>query len=208
VCKRARQERWRKRAGRVEEMVKKNDNISSLPFAGEESRHEVKSKWRRSGWTASSGCHMSLLDMDAAIISLAQKIELVYGPLVDAQEFPEDGVTLVGRRGSVRRTTSTSSRRFASAARLLISLGDCASPANVPALWRNSIPVQRLLQQVLRRRRASTTKSYRTDGVPALLKQARPLREFVKVDMCLPGCPPPAKAIFQRDRRALDGRKA
>src|SRR5208337_4772125 len=28
-----------------------------------------------------SGCHMSLLDMDAAIISLAQKIELVYGPL-------------------------------------------------------------------------------------------------------------------------------
>ena len=43
-----------------------------------------------------SGCHMSLLDMDAAIISLAQKIDLVHGPLVDAQEFPEDvDVTLV-----------------------------------------------------------------------------------------------------------------
>src|SRR5437879_1242894 len=43
-----------------------------------------------------SGCHMSLLDMDAAIISLARKIDLVYGPLVDAEEFPEDvDVTLV-----------------------------------------------------------------------------------------------------------------
>src|ERR1035438_7934519 len=29
-----------------------------------------------------SGCHMSLLDMDAAIISLAQKIDLVYGQAV------------------------------------------------------------------------------------------------------------------------------
>ena len=43
-----------------------------------------------------SGCHMSLLDMDAAIIPLARKIDIVYGPLVDAQEFPEDvDVTLV-----------------------------------------------------------------------------------------------------------------
>jgi len=35
-----------------------------------------------------SGCHMSLLDMDAAIISLAQKIDWLR-PLVDTQEFPE-----------------------------------------------------------------------------------------------------------------------
>ena len=37
-----------------------------------------------------SGCHMSLLDMDAAVIDLARKVEVVYGPLVDAQEVPED----------------------------------------------------------------------------------------------------------------------
>ena len=39
---------------------------------------------------------MSLLDMDATIIALARRIDIVYGPLVDAQEFPEDvDVTLV-----------------------------------------------------------------------------------------------------------------
>ncbi len=39
---------------------------------------------------ACSGCHMSFLDMDERIIALADAIELVYSPLVDAKEFPED----------------------------------------------------------------------------------------------------------------------
>ena len=37
-----------------------------------------------------SGCHMSLLDIDEAIITVAQRADIVYGPLVDAQEFPPD----------------------------------------------------------------------------------------------------------------------
>jgi NAD-reducing hydrogenase small subunit len=40
-----------------------------------------------------------------------------------------------------------------------------------------------------------------------LLKQARPLREFVKVDFSLPGCPPPAKAILGLITDLLEGRK-
>ena len=43
-----------------------------------------------------SGCHMSLLDIDEGIVAVAKKADLVYGPLVDAQEFPEGvDVTLV-----------------------------------------------------------------------------------------------------------------
>jgi coenzyme F420-reducing hydrogenase gamma subunit len=73
-----------------------------------------------------SGCHMSLLDMDAAIISLAQKIDLVYGPLVDAQEFPEDvDVTLV--EGAVSSQDDVNKlRKVRQRTHLLISLGDCA----------------------------------------------------------------------------------
>ena len=37
-----------------------------------------------------SGCHMSLLDIDEKLIDLAEHIELVYGPLVDAKEYPHD----------------------------------------------------------------------------------------------------------------------
>jgi NAD-reducing hydrogenase small subunit len=49
--------------------------------------------------------------------------------------------------------------------------------------------------------------SSRQSACPALLKQARPLREFVKVDLSLPGCPPPSKAIFSVINDLLDGKK-
>ena len=43
-----------------------------------------------------SGCHMSLLDIDERLVAVAESIDLVYGPLVDAKEFPEGvDVTLV-----------------------------------------------------------------------------------------------------------------
>ena len=43
-----------------------------------------------------AGCHMSVLDMDETILAVAKRIEVVYGPLVDAQEFPKEvDVTLV-----------------------------------------------------------------------------------------------------------------
>ncbi|MFZ0309785.1 MAG: hypothetical protein WCA76_20180 [Candidatus Sulfotelmatobacter sp.] len=152
-----------------------------------------------------SGCHMSLLDMDAAIISLAQKIDLVYGPLVDAQEFPEDvDVTLV--EGAVSSQDDVNKlRKVRQRTHLLISLGDCAVTGNVPAM-RNSIPVNKLLQRIYVEG-AQEGKVVPTDGVPALLKQARPLREFVKVDMCLPGCPPPAKTIAAVISDLVDGKK-
>jgi len=152
-----------------------------------------------------SGCHMSLLDMDAAIIKLSLRIELVYGPLVDAQEFPEDvDVTLV--EGAVSSQDDLNKiQKVRQRTNILISLGDCAVTGNVPGM-RNSIPVQKLLQRIYVDG-ADEKKTVPSDRVPALLKQARPVREFVKVDLCLPGCPPPAKAIFSVISDVLEGKK-
>ena len=152
-----------------------------------------------------SGCHMSLLDMDAAIISLAQKIDLVYGPLVDAQEFPADvDVTLV--EGAVSSEDDLSKlQTVRQRTHILIALGDCAVTGNVPAM-RNSIPVSKLLQRIYVEG-AQEGKMIPTDGVPTLLKQARPLREFVTVDLSVPGCPPPAKTITALISDLVDGKK-
>ena len=152
-----------------------------------------------------SGCHMSLLDMDAAIISLAQKIELVYGPLVDAQEFPE-GVDVTLVEGAVSSQDDLNKlQKVRQRTNLLIALGDCAVTGNVPAM-RNFIPVTKLLQRIYVEG-SQEGRMVPTDGVPPLLKQARPLREFVKVDVCLPGCPPPAKTITTVISDLVDGRK-
>jgi NAD-reducing hydrogenase small subunit len=152
-----------------------------------------------------SGCHMSILDMDAAIISLARKIDIVYGPLVDAQEFPEEvDVTLV--EGAISSQEDLNKiQKIRQRTKLLISLGDCAITGNVPAM-RNSIPVAKLLQSIYIEG-VQEGRVLPGERVPALLKQARPVREFVKVDMALPGCPPPAKTISTVLNDLLEGRK-
>lgn len=152
-----------------------------------------------------SGCHMSLLDMDAGIISVGQKIELVYGPLVDAQEFPDDvDVTLVeGAVSSQEDLSKLQTIRQRTA--ILIALGDCAVTGNVPSM-RNSIPVKTLLQQIYVDG-SCEGKVVPSVGVPPLLRHVRPLREHVKVDLSLPGCPPPSKAISNIINALLEGRK-
>ena len=152
-----------------------------------------------------AGCHMSLLDIDAAVIALAGKIDLVYGPLVDAQEFPDAvDVTLV--EGAV---SSLEDKHRIEAIRqhtgILVALGDCAVTGNVPSM-RNRVPVGKLLQRIYVEG-ADSDAQIPTDSVPALMSRARPLQEFVKVDFHLPGCPPPAKMILGLINDLLEGRK-
>ena len=71
-----------------------------------------------------SGCHMSLLDMDERLIEIANRVDVVYSPLVDAKEFPEGvDVTLVeGAVGSVEDLEKIHLIRERT--RILVSLGD------------------------------------------------------------------------------------
>jgi len=152
-----------------------------------------------------SGCHMSLLDADAAVIALAGKIDLVYGPLVDAQEFPEAvDVTLVeGAVGSVEDAHKIEKVRQRT--NILVALGDCSVTGNVPSM-RNSIAVNKLLQRVYVEG-SDVEKQIPSEGLPALMAHARPIQEFVKVDIFVPGCPPPAKVILGLITDLLEGRK-
>ena len=151
-----------------------------------------------------SGCHMSILDIDEAIAAVAQKADIVYGPLVDAQEFPEDvDVTLV--EGAVSSQDDYEKiKHVRENTRLLVALGDCAVTSNVPAM-RNSIPVKKLLDRIYVQG-VDAKPRIPTDGVPTLLKRAVPLHEVVKVDLFVPGCPPSAAAIGFVLGELLEGR--
>ena len=152
-----------------------------------------------------AGCHMSLLDMDMGILAVAGKADIVYGPLVDAQEFP-DGVDVTLVEGAVSSQDDVHKiQKIRQNTRILVSLGDCAVTGNVPSM-RNGIPVNKLLQTVYVDR-AQENRGAPTDRVPPLLKQARPVRDYVKVDLHAPGCPPSAQAIFALVSDLLEGRK-
>jgi len=152
-----------------------------------------------------SGCHMSLLDIDESIALVAQKADIVYGPLVDAQEFPE-GVDVTLVEGAVANQDDLKlAQQIRKRSRMVVSLGDCAVTGNVPAM-RNSIPVKPLLDRVYVQG-ATATPQVPVDGVPALLKRAVPVHEVIAVDLHVPGCPPSASTILYVVAELLDGRK-
>ena len=151
-----------------------------------------------------SGCHMSVLDIDEAIIAIAKRIEVVYGPLVDAQEFPKavDVVLIEGAISSQEDLEKV--RLIRQRSKLVIALGDCAVTGNVSAM-RNQLVPRKLLERIYIEG-VQENPGIPTEGVPALLRHAIPVHEVVKVDLHVPGCPPPAAAIAFVLGELLDGR--
>ena len=107
-----------------------------------------------------SGCHMSFLDMDERLLELAEFVDVVYSPIVDANS------------------------------KMLVAMGDCAVAGNVPSM-RNPIGPEAILERAYIEN-ASAQQQIPCVVVPKLLKVVRPVHEFVKVDVFLPGCPPSA----------------
>ena len=151
-----------------------------------------------------SGCHMSLLDMDEAILNVAKRVDVVYGPLVDAQEFPKSlDVTLV--EGAVSSHEDLAKlQTIRQRTKLLVSLGDCAVTGNVPAM-RNPHPARKMLERIYVDG-AEENRGVPAEGVPPLLRHAVPLHEVVTVDLHVPGCPPPSKAIVFVLSELVEGR--
>ena len=79
-----------------------------------------------------SGCHMSFLDQDERLVDLAQKIQLVYSPIADVKDFPENvDVTLI--EGSIANEEQLHMlKKVRTRTKVLISLGDCAERETLP----------------------------------------------------------------------------
>ena len=151
-----------------------------------------------------SGCHMSLLDLDERLLTIAEKADLVYSPLVDNKNFPESvDVTLV--EGAVSSEDDLHKIRMVrERSKVLVSLGDCAVTANVPGM-RNAVGVKAVCDRAYREN-VTLDPGVPSDIVPKLLPQARPIHEIVPVDVFVPGCPPSADTIFYILSELLDGR--
>ncbi len=140
-----------------------------------------------------SGCHMSLLDLDQEVLAILDRVELVYGPLVDAKQIPP-GIDVALVEGAVSTTADREKiLLLRERAALLVALGDCAVTGNVPAM-RNRFSFQEVLTRAYIDN-ATTHAQVPGAGVPRLLAPVRPLHELVAVDVFVPGCPPPAAAI-------------
>lgn len=152
-----------------------------------------------------SGCHMSFLDIDERLLELTKHVELVYSPLVDPKVFPDFvDITLV--EGAVSTDEYVHKiKHVREHTGILVSLGDCAVTANVPAM-RNRIPVDELIRQLYMNEHLLHPQ-VPDDQLPRLLPMVRPVHTVVKVDVFVPGCPPSADTIFFVLTELLDGRQ-
>lgn len=155
-----------------------------------------------------SGCHMSFLDLDEVLIDLADQVEIVYSPVVDMKEYPE-GVDLCLIEGAICNEDNLELlHKIRARTKVLVSFGDCAVTANVPAI-RNQLGLgntDSVLQRAYIENAQLNPQVPKADGiVPALLKRVMPVHEVVPVEYFLPGCPPPADRIKTFLTQALAG---
>jgi bidirectional [NiFe] hydrogenase diaphorase subunit len=150
-----------------------------------------------------SGCHMSFLDLDEALIDLAQRIDVVYGPLVDIKQVPQDIDVAIIEGAVANEENLELAHTLRARSRLVVSLGDCAVSGNVTAMRNPLGDPQALLHTVY-------VDNVTRDGVvpdqvvPRLLPKVLPLHQVIAVDAYLPGCPPSAARIGQALTGLLD----
>jgi NAD-reducing hydrogenase small subunit len=147
---------------------------------------------------------MSLIDLDERLLDIFERADLVYGPLVDVKEFPEDvDVCLV--EGAVSSEEDLHKIRMVrERTKTLVAFGDCAVTSNVPGM-RNPIGVKPLMDRAYIEN-VTLAPQVPTRGIPPLLPTSQPVHKFVDVDVFLPGCPPHADLIYTMLDDLLSGR--
>jgi NAD-reducing hydrogenase small subunit len=155
------------------------------------------------------GCHMSVLDIDERILQLAEVVEFDKSPIDDLKEFTGRCAVGLIEGGCCNQHDVEVLREFRKHCDVLVSVGDCAIMGGVPAM-RNGLPLAECLDEAYR----NGPTVYNPRGtiphdveLPLLLDRVRPCHEVVRIDYHLPGCPPPADAIWEALTALLAGRE-
>ncbi|NMC72068.1 MAG: NADP oxidoreductase [Myxococcales bacterium] len=145
------------------------------------------------------GCHMSILDIDDRILKLAELVEFHKSPINDIKKFSERCLVGIIEGGCCNEENVHVLQDFRKNCDLLISLGDCATMGGLPAM-RNHVPLEECLAEAYLHGPTvhNPAKQIPNDPeIPLILDKVYPLHEVVKIDLHLPGCPPPADAIWE-----------
>ncbi len=154
------------------------------------------------------GCHMSILDIDERILELAKLVDFDRSPINDYKEFTGRCDLGIVEGGCCNEENVHVLEGFRKNCDVLISLGDCAINGGVPAL-RNHVPLRECLEEAY----LNSPGVYNPGGaipndpeIPLLLQRVYPCHEVVKIDHFIPGCPPPADAIWSALVALLTGK--
>ena len=154
------------------------------------------------------GCHMSLLDLDERLLALAGTVEFDRSPVNDFKRFRGRCAIGIVEGGCCNEENVQVLEEFRRSCDVLVALGDCAIGGGVPAM-RNHVPLRECLEQAYLAAPGLWNPAAvipNDPELPLLLNRVYTCSEVVKIDFSIPGCPPPADAIWQALTAALAGR--
>ena len=138
---------------------------------------------------------MSFLDLDEFLIDLVDLVDIVYSPVVDMKDYPENVDVCLIEGAICNEDNLELLHKIRQRTKVLVSFGDCAVTANVPAI-RNQLGLgntESVLQRAYIESAQDNPSLPKADGiVPQLLERVMPVHEVVHVEHFLPGCPPSA----------------
>lgn len=154
-----------------------------------------------------AGCHMSLLDLDEALVDLLlERIEIAKSPpLTDVKEHVQVDVGIV--EGAVATEEDEEElRKLREKCKILVAIGDCACFGGITS-YRNLFDKEEVLSRVyVGTESVVDGKVPRSKYVPQLLDKVKAVGHVVKVDAHIPGCPPSPKALLYAVKELLEGR--
>lgn len=156
-----------------------------------------------------AGCHMSFLDLDEALIDLAQKIEIVFSPVVDVKEYPQNVDVCLIEGAVCNEEHIEMAHKIRERTKTVIAFGDCAVTGNVPSI-RNQLGLgnhENVLQRAyVEAAQLNPCVPEQKGIVPPLLERVVPVHDIIHVDHYLTGCPPSAKRIASFVAQMLEGK--
>lgn len=140
---------------------------------------------------------MSFLDLDEWLIDLAPQVDIVYSPVgSDLKHYPDNVDVCLVEGGVANEDNLELILEVRQKTKILVSFGDCAVTANVPAMRNMLGGAEPVLKRAYLELGDQTPQLPEEPGiVPPLLDQVQPVHQIVEVDIFMPGCPPPAERI-------------
>lgn len=142
------------------------------------------------------GCHMSFLDLDERLVTLADAVEFNRSPITDIKHCSPCDIGLI--EGGVCNAENVHVlREFRKNCKILVAVGACSINGGLPAM-RNSVPLEECLREAYLDGVGVENPHIPNDPeLPLLLNQVHPIHEVVKIDYSLPGCPPSADVFWK-----------
>jgi NAD-reducing hydrogenase small subunit len=151
---------------------------------------------------------MALLDIDERIVELIKHVDILSTPITDLKHPPKEGVDVGILTGAVSNTHQVEAAELMrERSKILIAMGDCAVFGGICTM-RNFFDKEDVLRYgyVESASTDSEGKVPRSPELGVLLDKVKAVNEVVKVDLHIPGCPPPADAIWYALTELLAGR--